>query len=700
MEKKRIMKITALIFCALAVTAAVVTTVVFSVLNQGPFEGTVKESITGNPIANVCVTDGRNVVKTDENGQFKLKGWRKSHFVTVTVPSGYQTDNFYIPVEKDKESYDFVLNKSELTAQSDHCFLQISDTEIGEGGTGEWLDTVKDIVKENNPAFLIHTGDICYEAGLKRHIEDMNTDTMGCTVRYVIGNHDYVDGKYGEELYESLYGPVWYSFDVGNVHYVVTSFQRGSDYKSCYGENDRWKWLENDLKNVDESKKVVMFNHTKSPADDYVLPLGINKLDLKKHNLIAWIFGHYHFNYVYENEGVLNISAPRPDCGGIDSSPAGTRIINISADGKITTNTEYYDLNASVSPKNALWSTKLDGNVLFCDTVYNDGNIYIATSDDDYPRECGIYCLNADDGTIKWYFKTENSVKNNICIDGERLFAMDVDGNVYCLDISTGKAVWQKKVDLGNNIGTSSGICINDGILYTGNSRIVTAVNMKDGSIKWSQNRDKGENSPAEFIVVGDKLIVNSHWDSLAALDIESGQELWSNDDEDIRFRSSTPVAIDDKTLLVADDDAVMLVSLDDGSIVSKTNFQGYSFSSSGQPAYLNGVAYIPTANEGIIAFDTESKEMLWNFKTEEGILFTAPYVGKGSKTVEASPRIDGNSLVFGANDGYLYSIDIKTGSLICKKQAGSAILGKSAVTDNRIYAAAFNGYVVCYEKG
>lgn len=57
----------------------------------------------------------------------------------------------------------------------------------------------------------------------------MNSENMGLPVYYVIGNHDYVKGEYGEKLYESIYGPVWYSFDVGNVHYVVTPFQKGAD---------------------------------------------------------------------------------------------------------------------------------------------------------------------------------------------------------------------------------------------------------------------------------------------------------------------------------------------------------------------------------------------------------------------------------------------------------------------------------------
>ncbi len=692
-------KIIISVICAAVVIAAASALIISSVQNKGSFSGTVTEISTGNPIKNVCVTDGRNVVKTDENGRFELDGWKKSHFVAVTVPSGYETDNFYIPVDKATESYDFSLERSEITAQKNHCFLQISDTEIGEKGTGEWLDGIKELVKENNPAFLIHTGDICYEAGLKKHITQMNTKTMGCTVRYTIGNHDYVDGKYGEELYESIYGPVWYSFDVGNVHYVVTPFQTGADYRSGYNKDDRWRWLENDLANVDSNMKVVMFNHTKSPSDDYVITFGRNELDLKKHNLIAWIFGHYHYNYTYESNGVLNISSPRPDCGGIDSSAAGTRIINVSENGKIDTQMCYYDLNKSASPKNTVWNTKLDGNILFCDTVYNDGCIYTATVDDDYPKNCGIYCLGENDGKIKWYFKTDNSIKNNVCIKDDKIVAMDVDGNVYCLNKSNGKLLWKKNIELGNTLGTSSGICIKEDIIYAGTSRIITALKIENGDEKWSVNRDKGENSPAEFIVIGNKLIVNSHWDALAALNIENGDVLWDNDDEDIRFRSSTPIEIDDKTLLVADDDAIMLVNSDNGKIVSKTTFEEYSFSSSGQPAYRDGIAYIPTSNEGIVAFDTSSKKIIWNFKTGNSILFTAPYFGKDSKTVEASPILEKDNLIFGANDGFIYTIDIKTGKAINKIDSGSAVLGKAVINGNKIYAGSFNGYISCYNK-
>lgn len=693
---KRIISVLAAVAAACALTACIT----IGLTSKGPYSGVVTELEGGAPVSDVSVTDGRNVAKTDENGKFELKGWRKSRFVTITVPSGYKTDDFYIPVEKGKESYDFVLEKSELTAQENHCFVQISDTEIGEKGTGEWLDEVKYIIKENNPAFLIHTGDICYEAGLKRHIEDMNTETMGCTVRYIIGNHDYVDGKYGEELYESIYGPVWYSFDVGNVHYVVTPFQSGADYKSGYNKNDRWKWLKNDLENVDSDKKVVIFNHTKSPSDDYVISFGRDEIDLKQHNLIAWVFGHYHYNFVYENEGVLNISAPRPDCGGIDSSPAGTRVINIDESGRIITEMNYYDLNASAEPENTVWQAKLNGNVLFCDTVTDGNFVYTATIDDDYPRTCGIYCIDKQSGEIKWYHETHNSVKNNICIDGDRLVYMTADGQIGCIDKKTGCDIWDfASTSLFSTVGTSSGICIKDGIVYAGNPRGIEAVDVNNGTAVWSKVRNRGENSPAEFVVTGNKLLVNSHWDALASLDIANGKDLWDNKDEDLRFRSSTPVAVDDKTILAADDDAIMLINSGSGEIISKSVFEDYNFSSSAQPVIYGSIAYIPTANKGIIAYDIDAKKIVWNFRGEDAILFTAPYVGKGSSIIESTPVIDNGNLIFGSNDGYIYFVDMNTGELVKKYFAGSAVLGKVAVTEDKIFAGTFNGCVVCFDK-
>ena len=141
------------------------------------------------PLAGVMVTDGMNVVKTDKKGRFSLSGFKKTRFISITTPAGFETQQFYLPVKEDRK----------------RSFIQITDTEVT-GGVGRWVTDLQQYIKNEQPAFLIHTGDICYEPGLTVHNQIVNAQTMDCPVYYCIGNHDLVKGNYGEELYESIYG--------------------------------------------------------------------------------------------------------------------------------------------------------------------------------------------------------------------------------------------------------------------------------------------------------------------------------------------------------------------------------------------------------------------------------------------------------------------------------------------------------------
>lgn len=689
-----------------AIILAVSLSLFFAFKSKGPFYGSVVDD-KGNAIENVMVTDGRNVVKTDNEGKFTLAGYNNSTFVTVTLPSGYNSDDFYIPVMKGRKTYNFTLTKTDADYSDGHSFLQVTDSEIGAGGVGEWINHVKSVVDETKPAFIIHTGDICYEDGLESHIKGMNSQNMGVPVRYVIGNHDYVNvGNYGEELFESIYGPVWYSFDVGNVHYVVTPFQVGGDFPSGYNKNDRWKWLENDLKNVSPDKKVVIFNHTTPPSDDYVIKYDSKTLDLKEKNLIAWVFGHYHYNYISEtSNGELNISTGRPDAGGIDSSPSGTRQINISSEGTVSTKMHYYNFTeptvAADDIAGAVWTNdELKGNVLFADTLVEGNSVYVATTDDDFPRECGVYSINATTGETNWFFKTKNSVKNNIVYSDGKIVAQDADGMIYCINAENGKELWTRQVGLGNSLGTSSGIVADNGIVYVGCASEITAIKIADNTVAWSNKRGKGENSPSEFVIVGDTLLVGSHWDALVALNKTTGKKLWEKVDENLRFRSSTPVAIDNNTILVADDNVIMTVDLKNGKILSKESFKDvngnyYHFSSSSQPYIKNGVAYIATKGSGIVAYDIASKSLKWNFKTRQSIIYTAPYSGGKDCGVESSfVELDG-ALVFGANDGYVYKLNMTNGDLISEVNVGAPIFGKAGLHDGKVIVSDFSGRVI-----
>ncbi|MDQ9759222.1 hypothetical protein RFZ45_09890, partial [Acinetobacter baumannii] len=59
---------------------------------------------------------------------------------------------------------------------------------------------------------------------------------------------------------------------------------------------------------------------------------------------------------------------------------------------------------------------------------------YVATVCDDYPVNCGVYCINADDGSVVWEYKTKNSVKSNIRLSNDKIIVQDTEANIYIFD--------------------------------------------------------------------------------------------------------------------------------------------------------------------------------------------------------------------------------------------------------------------------
>lgn len=321
------------------------------------------------PLQGVMVTDGMNVVKTDKKGRFSLPGYEKTRFITVTTPAGYETRQFYLSTKENRKSYDFLLKESKRTQTKEHSFVHITDTEVT-GGLGRWVTDLKYYIGNEKPAFLIHTGDICYESGLQMHAKVVNSQTMDCPVYYCIGNHDLVKGNYGEELYESLFGPTWYSFDVGNMHYVVTPMSHG-DNPTDYTLTDVYNWLKNDLAMMREEQSLIVFNHDLfTPSDDFVYKADDqHRIDLRKHRIKAELYGHMHYSYVRNQNGIYTICTGTLDKGGIDHSPSSFREIKVNANNEIETQLRYTFIEPKVtivSPMNhqkATMHTTPDGQL-------------------------------------------------------------------------------------------------------------------------------------------------------------------------------------------------------------------------------------------------------------------------------------------------------------------------------------------------
>lgn len=324
--------------------------VVYADLNKNNHKDLNEKGVKG-----VAVSDGLNVVMTDGDGNYRLPGTIKTRFIYITVPSGYRTVNgFYIRSDGTASDYDFGLTPFPLSKKGRIRFIQLADTEAGEDFG--WVGPIRDYAANEEVTFIVHTGDICYEKGLIFHGRNVTGETMGIPVYYCVGNHDLVKGNYGEELFEKNFGPVFYSFEAGNTHFIVTPMLAG-DYQPSYTKEDVYRWMKNDLQLVDPAKNVVIFNHNLLTMEDKFI-YGISEteqINLNEHNLKAWIYGHWHSNYMirHGNSGIVSFCSAPPNKGGIDHSPENFPVYEINEKGDISVHPRYNYLNnhfAAVTP--------------------------------------------------------------------------------------------------------------------------------------------------------------------------------------------------------------------------------------------------------------------------------------------------------------------------------------------------------------
>ena len=242
-----------------------------------------KVQSNGKGVAGVAVTDGKSVVVTNKNGQYELKGHAEAEFVYISIPSGYAfPDNkgiaaFYAPLTK-KEGVvtnDFTLEKL-ATDDTKHNFVVWADTQMISKNDCEQLKKetapdLKALVQSYGNSALFHgigCGDLVWDkfelfADYKEAVE-----MTGVPFFNVIGNHDMdIDSRtddYSAQTFKQQFGPTYYSFNRGQVHYVVLDdvFFMGTAKKYIgYITENQLKWLEKDLAQVKPGTTVVVSLH-------------------------------------------------------------------------------------------------------------------------------------------------------------------------------------------------------------------------------------------------------------------------------------------------------------------------------------------------------------------------------------------------------------------------------------------------------
>lgn len=244
----------------------------------------------GRGVRRVAVSDGLQVVDSDADGRFELVTSADRGFVWVRVPSGYGiptnpsgTARFYERIDPSASEMSVAFDLAPLGVSDErHALLLLGDIQTETEEEMGWfheraVPDLRQTVRElgDMHVFGISDGDIMYD-----HLElypeyERGVNQIGVPFFQVIGNHDLdmesPTDEASSDTFSRHFGPRYYSFDRGAVHYVVLDdvFWHGSGYLG-YLDADTLTWLAADLSRVEAGAPVIVATHIPALGSNHV----------------------------------------------------------------------------------------------------------------------------------------------------------------------------------------------------------------------------------------------------------------------------------------------------------------------------------------------------------------------------------------------------------------------------------------------
>lgn len=237
----------------------------------------------GQGVANVAVTDGINVVLTDKGGNYQLLSNKTAQFIYISLPAGYAFPHeksiarFFKQIDNKQSVFkaDFDLTRLEKD-DANHAFVVWADPQIiSKKDAAIMLETsapdLRDLVASYPAGTLMHgigCGDLVWDHFELYEDYKQAIGMSGIPFFNLIGNHDMdLDARtddYSAQTFKKNFGPTYYSFNRGQVHYVVLDdvFFIGTAKRYIgYLTETQLQWLEQDLSHVKPGTTVVVSLH-------------------------------------------------------------------------------------------------------------------------------------------------------------------------------------------------------------------------------------------------------------------------------------------------------------------------------------------------------------------------------------------------------------------------------------------------------
>lgn len=295
----------------------------------------------GEGLADVVVSDGVEVVKTDKDGVYQFKSAKKWGYVFISIPKGYEVGSegvlpqFHATLTEkaDKaERHDFNLVKVNQEKYRVYFLgdMHLADRTNDLNQFDNCMKEVKaDIMDDDVKSYVITLGDMTWDLYwysrnyyFPQYLNSVNYYFKNAAKQvqffHTIGNHDHdmcKDGDFNTVIeYVKDIAPTYYSFNIGDVHYIVlddilcTNVGGAASAKpkrTYYSEvtDEQLKWLAKDLSFVSKSTPVIVTSHAPVYAKETVK--NVNTYYLNNSGALISKFKDYNVDFVTGHTHVI-----------------------------------------------------------------------------------------------------------------------------------------------------------------------------------------------------------------------------------------------------------------------------------------------------------------------------------------------------------------------------------------------------------
>lgn len=277
---------------------------------------------------------------------------------------------------------------------------------------------------------------------------------------------------------------------------------------------------------------------------------------------------------------------------------------------------------------------------------------------------------------VLWSYATSGAVESSPAVVSGRVYVVSDDGNVYCLESSTGAKAWNFTV--GAPAQHMSSPAISNGLVYVGSySGLVYCLNASTGAEVW--NFGTGDRVYSSPTVVGGRVYIGAYDGSgVYCLDASTGAKLWNCSTGGQVW--SSPAVFDGRIYVGSiQDHGIHCINASNGMLLWNYTTGGAVWSS---PAVADGRVYVGSNDNKTYCFDAVTGTRLWSYST--GYL------------VESSPAVVGGRVYVGSHDESMYCLNGSTGALIWSFATGGFVSSSPAFADDRVYVGCYDNKTYC----